>query len=181
MSHVDFIYYNFHHLPGIHWWSTQFGVVVVVVVGWWGGGLWWWGVGGWWLWWWWGWGWWWWWWWWWGWVGGGDCWVFVQLQYFQQNIAISSFKAILYIKHHKPNIRPAYIHSMILRTGFQLLSRKHSRKLFLTHLPWTKWPPLWQTTIENAFSWMKIIEYRFEFHWNLFPGDELTISQHWFR
>ena len=28
----------------------------------------------------------------------------------------------------------------------------------LTHLPWTKWPPLWQTALSNAFSWMKIIQ-----------------------
>ena len=51
----------------------------------------------------------------------------------------------------------------------------------LTHLPWKKWPPFWQTTISNAFSWMKMMEFRFEFHWNLFPEVQLTISQHWFR
>ena len=27
---------------------------------------------------------------------------------------------------------------------------------------------LWQRTISNAFSWMKMIEFRFNFHWNLF-------------
>ena len=45
----------------------------------------------------------------------------------------------------------------------------------LTLHPWTKW----QTTITNAFSWMKMTEFRFEIFWNLFPGVELTISQHW--
>ena len=45
----------------------------------------------------------------------------------------------------------------------------------------SRWPPFWQTTISNAFSWMKMIEFRFEFHWNLFPGVQLTISQQWFR
>ena len=45
----------------------------------------------------------------------------------------------------------------------------------------TKWPQFWQTTISNAFSWMKMIKFRFEFHWNLFPWVQLTISQHWFR
>ena len=40
----------------------------------------------------------------------------------------------------------------------------------ITHLPRTKWPPLRQTTISNAFSCMKIIEFRFQFHWHLFPG-----------
>ena len=34
--------------------------------------------------------------------------------------------------------------------------------------PWTKWLPFWQTTISNAFFKIKIIEFRFEFHLNLF-------------
>ena len=51
----------------------------------------------------------------------------------------------------------------------------------LTHLPWTKWLPFWQTTFWNAFTWMKVIKFRFKFHWNLFPGVQLTINQHWFR
>ena len=47
--------------------------------------------------------------------------------------------------------------------------------------PCTKLPPFWQTTISNAFSWMKMIEFWFEFHWKLFPGVRLTINQHWSR
>ena len=39
---------------------------------------------------------------------------------------------------------------------------------------------LWQTTFSNAFSWMKMIEFRIKFHWNLLPGVQLTIKQHWF-
>ena len=53
--------------------------------------------------------------------------------------------------------------------------------LCLTHLPLTKCPPFWQTTISNALFWMKMIEFQFEFHWNLFQRVQLTISQHWFR
>ena len=45
--------------------------------------------------------------------------------------------------------------------------------------PWTKWPPIWQTTFSNEFSWLKMIESQFKFHWYLFPGAQLTISQHW--
>ena len=48
-------------------------------------------------------------------------------------------------------------------------------------LHWTKWPPFWKTKIWNAFSWMKMIELWFKFHWNSFPGVQLTIIQHWFR
>ena len=31
----------------------------------------------------------------------------------------------------------------------------------LSHPPWTKWPPIWQTTFSNAFFWMKMIEFWF--------------------
>ena len=48
----------------------------------------------------------------------------------------------------------------------------------LTHLPWTNWPPFWQTTNSNAFSLMQMIDVPLVFHWNLFPGVQLTISQH---
>ena len=47
--------------------------------------------------------------------------------------------------------------------------------------PWTKWPPFWQTKFSNEFSWMKMVEFRFEFHWTLCPMIQLTIFQHWFR
>ena len=36
-----------------------------------------------------------------------------------------------------------------------------------------------QTTYSNAFSWMKMYEFRLRFHWNLFPMFELTIAQHY--
>ena len=48
-------------------------------------------------------------------------------------------------------------------------------------ISWTKWPPFWQTIFSKAFSWMKIRKYRFKFHWNLFPGVQLTINRHWLR
>ena len=38
-----------------------------------------------------------------------------------------------------------------------------------------------QTTFSNAFSLMKIHEFRLRFHWSLFVRFELTIFQHWFR
>ena len=38
-----------------------------------------------------------------------------------------------------------------------------------------------QTTFSNAFSLMKIYEFRLRFHWNLFLRFELKIFQHWFR
>ena len=47
--------------------------------------------------------------------------------------------------------------------------------------PWTKWPPFWQMTFSNEFSGMKMVEFWFKFHWNLFPRVQLTITHHWFR
>ena len=35
--------------------------------------------------------------------------------------------------------------------------------------------------IFNAFSWMKMYDFRLRFHWSLFLRVQLTISQHWFR
>ena len=38
-----------------------------------------------------------------------------------------------------------------------------------------------KTTFSGALSWMKMLEFWFKFHWNLFLGVQLTINQHWFR
>ena len=38
-----------------------------------------------------------------------------------------------------------------------------------------------QTTLSNAFSWIKMLEFRSRFHWSLFLRAQLTIIQHWFR
>ena len=51
----------------------------------------------------------------------------------------------------------------------------------LTHWGRDKMDDISQTTFSNAFSWMKMFEYRLKFHWSLFLGVQLTISQHWFR
>ena len=54
-------------------------------------------------------------------------------------------------------------------------------KIKWTHWVWDKMDPISQMTFSNAFSWMKIHEFRVRFHWNLFLRIELTILQHWFR
>ena len=40
---------------------------------------------------------------------------------------------------------------------------------------------IFQTTLSNAFSCMKMLEFRFKFHWSLFLRVQLTIVYHWFR
>ena len=51
----------------------------------------------------------------------------------------------------------------------------------LTHWGRVKMDAISQTTLSNAFSWMKMYECRLKFHWNLFLRFQLTIFQHWFR
>ena len=52
---------------------------------------------------------------------------------------------------------------------------------FLTHWGRDTMADISQTTFSNAFSWMKIHQFRLIFHWSLFLRIELTIFQHWFR
>ena len=53
--------------------------------------------------------------------------------------------------------------------------------LCLTHWGRDKMATVSQTTLSNAFSWMKMLEFRLRFHWSLFLRVQLTIIQHWFR
>ena len=60
-------------------------------------------------------------------------------------------------------------------------NRTNDCTLLLTHWGRDKMAAISQTTFSNAFSWMKMHEFRLRFHWNLFLRFELTIFQHWFR
>ena len=51
----------------------------------------------------------------------------------------------------------------------------------LTHWGRDEIDAISQTTFSNAFSWMKMNEFRLGFHWSLFLRVQLTIIQHWFR
>ena len=61
------------------------------------------------------------------------------------------------------------------------LTRTMARLQLLTHLLLVKMAAMSPTTFSVAFSWMKILEFRFKFHWNVFLRVQLTISQHWCR
>ena len=50
----------------------------------------------------------------------------------------------------------------------------------LTHWSRDKMDAISQTTLSSAFSWMKMFEFRLQFHWSLFLMVQLTIFQHWF-
>ena len=51
----------------------------------------------------------------------------------------------------------------------------------LTHWGRDKMAAIFQTIFSNAFSWMKMYEFRLRFHWSLLPEVQLIIFQHWFR
>ena len=57
----------------------------------------------------------------------------------------------------------------------------HVEIVFNTLRPRDKMAAIFQTTFWNAFSWMKMYQFRLRFHWSLFPRVKLTIFQHWFR
>ena len=50
-----------------------------------------------------------------------------------------------------------------------------------THWGWGKNDTILQTTLWNAFSWMKMFAFQLKLHWSLFLRVQLTILQHWFR
>ena len=58
---------------------------------------------------------------------------------------------------------------------------KHAWNRHLTHWGGDKMAAISQTTLSNAFSWMKILEFRLKLHWSLFLRIQLTIFQCWFR
>ena len=51
----------------------------------------------------------------------------------------------------------------------------------LTHWDRDKMATILKTILSNAFSWMKMYEFRLEFHWSMFLRVQWTIFQHWFR
>ena len=51
----------------------------------------------------------------------------------------------------------------------------------LTHWGRDKMVAFSQMTLENPFSWMKMFEFRLNFHWSWFLRVQLTIFQQWFR
>ena len=53
--------------------------------------------------------------------------------------------------------------------------------LWLNTLRPGKMTSILRATFSNSLSWMEIVLFWFNFHWNLFPMIPLTICKHWFR
>ena len=76
----------------------------------------------------------------------------------------------------------AYIRELVLRGSSSQASKGWLYSSgSLTHWGQNKIAAIFQLTFSNAFSWMKIFEFRLIFHLSLFPGIQLTIFQLWFR
>ena len=56
----------------------------------------------------------------------------------------------------------------------------HQLYWILSHLPLDKMAAMSQTIFSDAFSLMKIFEFRLKLSWNLFLRVQLTTTQHWF-
>ena len=80
---------------------------------------------------------------------------------------------------HPPQIYTMNIaHEWAITSHFMLIPLlTHS----LTHWGWYTMATIFQTTFSKAVSWMKMNEFRLQFHWRLFLGVQLKIFQHWFR
>ena len=74
----------------------------------------------------------------------------------------------------------AYVKKTTTGSDNSLLPVRH-QAIILTHWGQDKMAAISQTAFSNAFSWMKMYEFRLKFHWSLFLRVELTIFQHWFR
>ena len=109
-------------------------------------------------------------------VGSTDLWIHMASLWKQK-------KDLLTLQGHACNVplaalKPVAVHGTVVRIKLVCLG-KQPQLCFLNSSPlWTKCPPYWQTTISNAFSWMKFIEFPFKSHWNLFQGVQLTISHY---
>ena len=63
----------------------------------------------------------------------------------------------------------------------QVISALRNQDRPLTHWGRDKMAAIFQTTLLDEFSRLKMYKLRLRFHWSLFPMVQLTIFQHWFR
>ena len=74
-----------------------------------------------------------------------------------------------------------WLFSLMLCSAFSIWICHVAFPSSLTHWGRDKMAVISKTTFSNAFSWMKMFEFRLKFLWSLFPRVQLTIFQQWFR
>ena len=85
------------------------------------------------------------------------------------------------LRHYRAHYDVTNVENVVGWLLLGLLSRHVEVVIKLTHWGRDKMAAVSQTTLSNAFSWIKILEFRLKFHWSLFLRVQLTIFQHWFR
>ena len=88
-------------------------------------------------------------------------------------------------------VRPPYIRDLTVYREFKAtlttclgchnLSRQQRGLLAFNSLRPRQIHAISQTTFSNAFSWMKMNEFRLGYHWSSFLSFESTIFHNWFR
>ena len=85
-----------------------------------------------------------------------------------------------------------WIYMQFVWNSFELHIEEVMKLIWYTHVLQTSWceahkqfawggDKMFRTTFSNAFSWMKMYEFRLRFHWCLILSVQLTIFQHLFR
>ena len=88
---------------------------------------------------------------------------------------------VLRIGRNCPRTRRDYPRTGRSRNKLRMFCSWDRTGFFLTHWGRDKIAAIFQTRVSNAFSSMKMFEFRLKFHWSLFLRVQSTISQHWFR
>ena len=70
---------------------------------------------------------------------------------------------------------------MLKKNPWRVQRTLYVMKLRLPHRGSDKMADVFHTAFKNVFDWLKMFEFRIQFHWSLFPRILLTIVQHWFR
>ena len=100
------------------------------------------------------------------------------------------YTVYIYISRHRNILRNAIMalhKGAVMRNGEQSSYRgfdtlwRSSVTIASTHWGRDKMADIFQTTLSNAFSWMKMYQFRLRFHWSLFPRVKSTKFHPWFR
>ena len=87
---------------------------------------------------------------------------------FPAQMASNAENVSIWWRHHESIRQPCYWPSPPAKFWFR-------HQTLLTHWGRDKMAAISQTILSNAFSWMKILEFRLKFHWSLFLRVQLTV------
>ena len=107
------------------------------------------------------------------------------ISHYELFTTLATCNIYIYIYIHTYNTSAAFTHYLSSWLAqYQSMWSSYSMQMcygMLTHWGRDKMATVSQTTLSNAFSWMKMLEFLLRFHWSLFLWIQLTIFQHWFR